>query len=85
MICKECGTKMYLDDKDYDFKGKYDNYWECPNCQTSCIEEVRFSKRFKERWHSENTGVKDSIIKYNYHNSTTEHYENNILIAVKPF
>lgn len=84
MICKECGATMYLDDKDYDFKGKYDNYWECPNCQTSCIEEVRFSKRFKERWHSENTGVKDSIIKYNYHNNTTEHYENNILVAVKP-
>ena len=85
MICKECGTEMYLHDKDYDFKGKYDNYWACPNCQTSCIEEVRFSKRFKERWHSENTDVKDSIIKYNYHNNTTEHYENNILIAVKPF
>ena len=56
---------MYLDDKDFDFKGKYDNYWNCPNCQTSCIEEVRFSKRFRECWHSENDGVKDEIIKCN--------------------
>lgn len=56
---------MYLDDKDFDFKGKHDNYWCCPNCQTSCIEEVRFSRRFREIWHSENDGVKDEIIKCN--------------------
>ena len=84
MICKECGATMYLDDKDYDFKGKYDNYWNCPNCQTSCIEEVRFSKRHRELWHSENNGVKDTTIKYNYHNGTIEYYENNKLIATKP-
>jgi len=65
MICRECGAKMRLDDVDYDFKGKYDNYWVCDNCQTSCIEEVRFSQRFREHWHSENDGVKDETIKYN--------------------
>jgi hypothetical protein len=65
MICKECEAIMYLDDRDYDFKGKYDNYWNCPNCQTSCIEEVRFSKRYRELWHSENNNeVKDYVIKH---------------------
>ncbi|MBE6645010.1 MAG: hypothetical protein E7612_06505 [Ruminococcaceae bacterium] len=70
MKCRECGATMYLDCKDYGFKGKYDNYWNCPDCQTSCIEEVRFSKTQRELWHSENNGVKDEIVKYNYHNDT---------------
>ena len=64
MTCKECGATMYLDDRDVNFKGNYDNYWNCPDCQTSCIEEVRFSQKFRENWHSENNGVKDEIIKY---------------------
>ena len=63
MKCRECGVEMRLDDRDFDFKGKYDNYWECPNCQTSCVEEIRFSKKFRECWHSENNGIKDYIIK----------------------
>lgn len=63
--CRECGHLMVLDDIDYDFKGKYDNYWNCIKCRTSCIEEVRFSKRFRELWHSENNdNVKDEIIKH---------------------
>lgn len=57
MICKECGAKMYLDCKDYNFKGKYNNYWNCEKCQTFCIEEIRFSQSFKEIWHSENNGI----------------------------
>lgn len=65
MICKECGVEMYLDDKDYNFKGNYDNYWVCEKCQTSCIEQVRFGQSFKEIWHSENDDiVKDYEIKY---------------------
>lgn len=62
MICKECGSKMFLDDKDCRFKGNHDNYWNCEKCLTSCIEEVRFGRPFKEIWHSENNGVKDYII-----------------------
>lgn len=65
MICKECGSEMYLDDKDYNFKGCYDNYFNCPNCLTGVTQLVRFGKPFKEFWHSENDNVvKDYIIKY---------------------
>ena len=64
MQCRECGAKMYLDDCDYAFKGKHDDYWECPHCQTSCIVQIRFGQRFREFWHSENNGVKDEVIKY---------------------
>lgn len=65
MTCKECGTKMYEDDRDRRFKGNYDIYWSCPNCQTSCIEEVRFNQSFKEIWHSENNNtIKDYEIKH---------------------
>jgi len=64
MMCKECGADMYLDTKDFNFKGNYDNYWNCPNCTAGCIEEVRFSKTHREIWHSENNGVvKDEIVK----------------------
>lgn len=56
---------MYLDDRDYNFKGNYDNYWNCEKCQTSCIEEIRFSQSSKEIWHSENNNeVKDYEIKH---------------------
>lgn len=55
---------MFLDDKDYNFKGNYDNYWCCEECQTSCIEQVRFEQSFKEIWHSENNGIKDYEIKH---------------------
>ena len=64
MVCKECGAKMYLDDKDYNFKGNYDNYWCCEKCHTCCIEQVRFGQPFIEKWHSENDGVKDYAIKH---------------------
>lgn len=62
MVCRECGSKMYLDDKGVNFKGNYDNYWNCESCQTSCIEQVRFGQSFKEIWHSENFGVRDYVI-----------------------
>lgn len=48
MVCRECGAEMYSDDKDVSFKGCFDEYWICPNCQTSCIEQVRFAQSFKE-------------------------------------
>lgn len=60
MLCAECGSEMYLDDKDYNFKGNYDNYWNCPNCTACCIEYVRYNKAYKVVWHSENNNnVKD--------------------------
>ena len=55
MLCRKCGNEMYLDDKDYNFKGNYDNYWACEHCNSSCIEEVRFGETQKEHWyHNEN-------------------------------
>lgn len=50
MKCMFCGTDMVLEDKDYNFKGNYDNYWLCPNCYNSCVEEVRFSKTVSIIW-----------------------------------
>lgn len=53
MICKVCGKQMYLDDVDRRFKGNMDKYWCCQHCPTSCIEQIRWDKTFKEEWHSE--------------------------------
>lgn len=63
MKCKECGAEMYIDDRDRQFKGCEDIYWNCPACLTSCVEEIRFSQSFKEHWHTENDGVKDYTIR----------------------
>ena len=64
MICRECGSEMYLDNKHISFKGNMDKYWNCNKCQTSCIEQIRFNQSFKEIWHSENGDkVKDYEIK----------------------
>lgn len=56
MVCKECGGKMYLDDKDISSKGNYDNYYLCENCIASCILEVRNGSPFKENWYVEYRG-----------------------------
>lgn len=64
MNCKECDATMYVDDIDHRFEGCKDIYYNCPNCRTSCIVEVRWSQRFRELWHSENDGVKDYVIKH---------------------
>ena len=50
MICRRCKEKMYLDDKDFNFKGNYDDYWVCDNCNSSCVETVRYNKTTKEYW-----------------------------------
>ena len=66
-VCRECGSEMFLDDRDFNFKGNYDNYWLCEDesCLTSCFEQVRFGQSFKEEWHSENNNeVKDYVIKH---------------------
>lgn len=57
MKCRECDTEMVLDDKDFNFEGNYDNYWICPHCPVSCVEQVRFGQSFKEKWYSEVGGL----------------------------
>ena len=64
MKCIECGADMRLDYKDNNGKGNYDSYLFCTNCQTSCIECVRFGKPYTEFWHSESEVVKDITIRY---------------------
>ena len=62
--CRYCGTQMYQDDVDYRFKGNADIYWGCPVCNASCIEELRFGQKFKERWRCDKNGVKNKVLKF---------------------
>lgn len=65
MLCRECGAEMFVDDREFRFRGNYDVYWNCPYCATSCITEIRYDQLFKEIWHSENGDVpKDYAIKH---------------------
>lgn len=63
MICRKCGAKMNLDDREYNFKGNYNNYWYCEKCNIGCTEEVRFAQSFKETWFNED-GIVDFEIKH---------------------
>ena len=44
MKCVKCGTGMILDDEDYNFKGRFDQYLICPNCRVSGFRKVRYNK-----------------------------------------
>lgn len=48
--CKYCGNEMFLDDKDFNFEGCYDNYWLCEKCGAAAFEKVRYGKRFTVEW-----------------------------------
>lgn len=66
MICKECGFEMILDNVDYDYIGKYDDYFNCNNCTTSCRLEVRFNKKHREVWKTTTNGkTRTYIVKHN--------------------
>lgn len=65
MFCPFCKSKMVLDDIDNNFHGNFDNYLSCPSCLTSCIEQVRFSKRFQLLWHHEDeNSCRDWSVKF---------------------
>lgn len=64
MKCRACGLEMALDDVNVNFKGNKDNYWICENCNTSCIEQIRYGQTWRELWHSENESVVDYTIKH---------------------
>ena len=77
---------MYLDDVDYNFKGNKDNYWCCEKCQTSCIEQIRYGKSFKEMWHIENNDiVKDCEIKKDFNLKHLYIFFQEIVETICPF
>lgn len=50
MRCRICGAEMRLVDRDFNFKGNYDNYWVCDHCDTVCTEKVRYGRSISESW-----------------------------------
>ena len=44
MKCIKCGSTMILDDEDYQFKGCFDQYLYCPNCEVRGFRKVRYNK-----------------------------------------
>lgn len=67
MICHYCKNEMIKDDEDFRFKGNTDIYWLCEHCGASCIELIRFGKRFKVNWHKgeaeETNGTREELRK----------------------
>ena len=61
-ICSNCGSVMRHDDRDFNFKGNYDDYYLCDNCHWGCILQYRFGQLFKEIWSSEE---REFIVKHN--------------------
>ncbi len=48
--CKYCNNYLVLDDIDYDFEGKQDEYWECDKCGASMRVKVKYSKVYGIAW-----------------------------------
>jgi DNA-directed RNA polymerase subunit RPC12/RpoP len=44
MKCKYCGSEMRKDDRDFNFKGNYDDYMICDNCGASAVVKVRYGQ-----------------------------------------
>lgn len=42
--CLFCCKEMLIDDIDYNFDGCQDEYWLCPNCNSSLFRKVRYRK-----------------------------------------
>lgn len=50
MKCRKCGAEMHLVKQEYFTKRSYDDYWECPNCSSGCLESVIDLKPFAHYW-----------------------------------
>lgn len=50
MKCKYCGNEMFLDDKDFNFEGCYNDYWLCEKCGAGAVEKVRYGKIVSVLW-----------------------------------
>lgn len=48
--CIKCDCLMRLDDIDFCFTGKQDNYWICDECHCGAVEKIRYNKRFAVDW-----------------------------------
>lgn len=64
--CIQCNNEMIEDDEDYNFKGNYDVYLNCPFCKMGARAEVRFGKLYLVNYYNE-AGF-DETIKYNTSN-----------------
>lgn len=59
--CAKCNTLMDFDDRDFNFKGNFDNYYICPNCHTSAIMIVRFNRVFALDYYQEDLNFEKHI------------------------
>ena len=50
MKCKYCGSEMHKDDRDFNFKGNYDDYIICDNCGASAIVKVKYGNILTIIW-----------------------------------
>ena len=53
MKCIKCGLTMVLDDEDYNFKGCFDQYLICPNCDVRGFRKVRYNKCILEEQYND--------------------------------
>ena len=54
--CPNCDMAMLLDDIDYDFDGKQDNYYQC-SCGIAAYEQIRFKKPFSITFYDLNGNI----------------------------
>lgn len=71
--CIQCNSEMVEDDTDYNFKGNYDVYLYCENCDINAIAKVRYGKLQTVNYYNE-AGL-DKTVKYNVSNLDGSEFE----------
>lgn len=69
MKCIKCGSTMILDDEDYQFKGCFDQYLYCPNCEVRGFRKVRYNKCILEEQSVYDTETDESKIIFSHNPS----------------
>lgn len=83
MKCRECGAEMYRDDVDRIDNKSRDEYWNCTDCQTSCIVlEVSDMAKIEECKKVLNDTMKEYADRFVYADTDSIIVRNEMIISI---
>lgn len=65
--CANCNSIMEFDDRDFNFKGNYDNYYFCPKCGFGCTMQVRYNRPVNLYYYNEENDFEEHVNIGNIH------------------
>ena len=65
--CANCNSIMDFEDRDFNFKGNYDNYYSCPKCGFGCTMQVRYNRPVNLYYYNEENDFEEHVNTGNIH------------------